>query len=100
MTLNNYGILNEVSESGGGIFLVGGSNFNFFSGGSFTSVVVTFIQIYDITTGLNIGEPKSLSVSFSGPFYVIISISGEVSTSTTSKLEFRTHISSNRTCFV
>ena len=86
VTLNNYGILEDVTGGSGGIYLVGGSNFNFFAGGSFSSSVATFIQIYDIETGSNIGGAFSLSVTFSGPFYVIIAISGEVTTSTTSEL--------------
>ena len=85
VTLNNYGILQDVTGSSGGIFLVSGSNFNFFAGGSFSSVVATSIFIYDSSTGVNIGDGFSISVSFSGPFYIIVSVSGSITTSTTSK---------------
>ena len=85
VTLNNYGILQDVTGSSGGIFLVTGSNFNFFAGGSFSSAVATALRIYDSTTGATTGTSLTLSASFSGPLFVSVSSTGQISTSTTSK---------------
>ena len=83
--LNIYGVLEDVTGGTGGIFVPAGSNFNFFEGSTFVSVVATFLIVFDPATGLPIGQPFSLSVSFSGPLFIIISITGEITESRTSK---------------
>jgi hypothetical protein len=63
--------------SGGGIFIPSSSAFNFFGGGIFTSTFASaFIQVFSLTTGLSIGTPEILGSSFSGPYFITISVDG------------------------
>jgi hypothetical protein len=80
--LNVYGTL-SFACSGGGINIPPNSEVNFYSGGSFTSIVVTFIQVYNPSTNVNIGQPMPLQISFSGPYFITITITGTIYTSTT-----------------
>ncbi|CAF3665345.1 unnamed protein product [Rotaria socialis] len=74
--LNVLGRLNFVG-SGGGILIPSSSAFNFFGGGSFTSIFASaFIQVFSLTTGLSIGTPKILGSSFTGPYFITISVGG------------------------
>ena len=83
LILRVYGTLEDVTGGTGGILLPIGSSFNFYTGARFVSIVATFLRIYDPSTGLFVGEPFVLSISFSGPFFIIISITGEITTTTT-----------------
>jgi hypothetical protein len=83
-----YGILQDATESAGGIFLTSGSNFNLFGGGSFSSSVSTFLFIYNVETGVTIGTGLTLSASLTGPYFVSVSVTGETSVSTSSKESF------------
>jgi len=68
---------------GGGIFLPPGSGFNILAGGSFISAVATFIQVYDLLTGINIGVPTVLGLSYLGPYFITISVTGVITIGTT-----------------
>ncbi|CAF4824989.1 unnamed protein product, partial [Rotaria socialis] len=35
-----------------------------------------FIQVFSLTTGLSIGTPKILGSSFTGPYFITISVGG------------------------
>ena len=76
VTINVLGTLSFVA-SGGGIYMIGGngitSSINILTGGEFTSVVVTFIQEYDILTGANIGPPFILATIIIGPDCMTVS---------------------------
>ena len=85
LTLACYGTLQDATGGSGGIFLPKGSNFNFYAGAQFVSAVATTLFIYDPATGATIGVGLSLSVSFSGPFFISVSVSGFISTSITGK---------------
>jgi hypothetical protein len=82
--LNCFGTLQDVTGETGGIFVTGGSNLNFFTSATFFSTVATFLRVYDRVTDANIGEGLSLSVSFTGPYYISVSVSGAISTSSSS----------------
>jgi len=84
LKLQIYGVLEESTGGTGGIYIPAGSALNFFPGGSFFSLVATSLIIYDPLTG-TILTRFALSVSFSGPFYITISLSGSISISYTSK---------------
>jgi hypothetical protein len=76
-----YGTLAFVGSLGGGIYIPGGSFINFFPGAIFTSTVVTFIQIIDAVTLVNIGVRFTLATLISGPYFITISITGIISIS-------------------
>jgi hypothetical protein len=80
-----YGILQDATESAGGIFLTSGSNFNLFGGGSFSSRVSTFLFVYNVETGVTIGTGLALNMSISGPYFVSVSNTGEITVNTSSK---------------
>ena len=84
LQLQCYGVLSDATGGTGGIYIPAGSALNFFPGGSFFSLVATSLIIYDPLTGAILTR-FALSVSFSGPFYITISLSGTISTSTTGK---------------
>jgi hypothetical protein len=88
---NVFGALSFIC-SGGGIYIPGGhgtrSGINFFYGSSFTSIVETFIQIFDILTGDNIGAPLILPTVLTGPYFVIITIDGTIIINVISMKEF------------
>ena len=73
--------------SGAGIYIPTSSAVDFYGGSAFTSQVVTFIQVYNSATGANIGSSMTLSISFSGPYYITISSNGTISVSVTSMNE-------------
>ena len=77
-----YGTLQDVTGTAGGIFLTVGSNFNFFVGASFSSLVTTSLFIYNSTTGATIGTGLRLNRTFSGPYFVSVSNTGTTSIST------------------
>ena len=79
---NCYGRLEDVTGHSGGIFLPKGSSFNFFTGAVFLSVVPTFLIIFDPVTGEVVGTSLALSVTFTGPFFVTVSDTGVLTTST------------------
>ena len=85
VTLNGYGTIEDVTGGTGGIFIPLKSNFNFFAGGRFSSTVATFLRVFDTTTGSTIGAGFRLSASLTGPLFVGVSSSGDITTSTTSK---------------
>ena len=89
--LNVRGSLGFVC-SGGGIILPSGggikSEIKFFAGGGFAGAVATFIQIVDVVTGINVGSPFDLSITFSGPYFLIIAIDGSITVSVTGMKEF------------
>jgi hypothetical protein len=78
--------------SGGGIYIPSGngitSSINFFGGSSFTSVVVTFIQVVDLVTGVSIGTALTLQTTFIGPYFITISVTGTISISVIGMKEF------------
>jgi hypothetical protein len=77
--------------SGGGIFLPGGpgskSGIKFFDGGSFAGAVVTFIQLVDLVTGVDVGEQVDLAVVLVGPYF-LTSGNGTIIISLTGMIEF------------
>lgn len=73
--LNILGSLSFVG-SGGGILIPAGSNLNIFGSGKFTSSIASFIQVFNILTGVNIGTPQTLGLSFTGPYFVTVPTSG------------------------
>jgi hypothetical protein len=75
-----WGQLSSVC-GGGGIFLPPGSAMNFYPGGKFISLESTFIQVFDITSGLNIGTELLLDILINGPYFITISLSGDISIS-------------------
>ncbi len=79
---NCFGTLADVTGGTGGIFLPVGTAFNMFGGAIFTSLVATSIKTY-IPGTTTILSSMSISASFSGPFFVAVSTSGSISTSTT-----------------
>lgn len=83
MTFNNYGLMEEVSGTTGGIYIAVGTQLNFFPGARFRARVDTFLYVYNPATGATLSSIR-LSASFSGPFYISVSITGVISTSTTS----------------
>jgi hypothetical protein len=89
--LNAFGALSFIC-SGGGIYIPGGhgttSGINFFDGCSFTSIVATFIQIFDTLTGDDMGEPFIVPTVLAGPYFVIIPIDGTIIISVISMKEF------------
>ena len=89
--INGFGILSVV-DSVGGIFIPDGngitSSINIFSGDTFTSVVVTFLQLVDTVTGTNIGAPVQFSTIRIQRCFVTISATGIITISTTSMNEF------------
>ena len=84
LKLQCYGVLEDATGGTGGIYIPAGSVINFFPGGSFFSIVATSLIIYDPLSGTILSR-FTLSASFSGPFYISVSLSGFVSTSTTCK---------------
>ena len=82
--LNCYGILSDVTGTTGGIFVPPGSTLSFFEGSSFSSLVATVLRVYNPTSNVLIGTGLVLSTSFRGPFFIYISITGEITTSSTS----------------
>ena len=85
-TLNANGTIEDTTGGTGGILIPFGSNFNLFGGAKFVSSVSTFLRVFDPTTGATVGDGLSLSGSLSIPFFVGVSSTGQVSTSSTSKL--------------
>lgn len=85
--LNIFGKLSFFGIAGAGIYLPFGSTFNLMPGSSFASEVITFIQVYSIITGLNVGTPFTLPMSLDGPYYVTISSGGLISLSITGMKE-------------
>ena len=85
-TLNIYGVLADVTGSTGGILLPFGSNFNLFASARFTSGVATTLRVFDPATGSPVGSGLSLSAALSIPFFAAVSSTGEVETSTASKI--------------
>ena len=83
-----YGILEDVTGGTGGIYLTTTSSFNFFVGARFSSLVATFLYIYDPATGLTVGEGFQLSVNFEGPFSIVISSTGTISITTGGSFSF------------
>ena len=84
-TLNANGTIEDATGGTGGILVPFGSNFNLFGSARFVSSVVTFLRVFDPTTGSTVGDGLSLSASLSIPFFVGVSSSGAVATSTSSK---------------
>jgi hypothetical protein len=68
-----------------GIYLPGGSDFNFFSGASFFSLLSISLRIYDPLNGTEIGSGITLSTSFSGPYFLTISETGVTAINTIRK---------------
>jgi hypothetical protein len=84
LKIDCYGILVDATGGTGGIILPVGSALNFFNGASFSSAVATFLRISDLVSGAILPEQLSLGTSFSGPFYIAISLTGIITTSITS----------------
>ena len=84
-TFNIHGTLNFLPTSGGSIYLPFGCGFNFFGGAIFTSSRAITIRIYDISVGGEGTVLINISGTFSGPYYVSISITGEVQESSERK---------------
>ncbi len=74
--------------SGSGIFLVSSSTFDLLAGSSFTTVTVTFLQVFNPITGVLIGAPYSIDSSVTIPLYFIIAADGTYTVSHTGKKEF------------
>lgn len=87
VALDVFGTLSFVGTTGAGIYVPGGSYVYFWSGSSFISTVTTFIQTYDPTTLQNIGASLTLVSGFSGPYFIVISITGTITGGTTSMRE-------------
>ena len=83
--INCYGYLTYVTGNDGGIFVSVSSSLNLFTNGTFTSGVATFLQVYDASTGGTIGAQFNLTVSINGPFFIVVSSTGDISTNATSK---------------
>ena len=73
--------------SGGSIRLPVGSLFSINDGAAFTSVSGSSIQIFDPSTGGNIGAPVDLPTSFSGPKFFQVSASGSITVTATGTLQ-------------
>lgn len=84
--INCFGTVLEFTGEAGGIFVVGGSDINIFTDATFSSAVATILRVYNLPTGATIGEGLSLSVSIAGPYFIIVSLSGAISTSLSSNL--------------
>jgi len=74
--LEIYGLLSFVG-GGGGILIPTNSALDFYPGGSFLSLILTYLQVFDPITGLFIGSSYMLSLSFAGPLYFTISALGQ-----------------------
>ena len=84
--LNCFGKVEDVTGGAGGIFVPVGSNVNFFASATFSSVVATFIRVFNLQTGETIGDGLSLSVSFAGPYFLSVAVSGAVTVSSSSNV--------------
>lgn len=83
MIFNINGVMEDVSGTTGGIYIVVGTQLNLFPGARFRAQVDTFLYVYDPLTGATLSSMR-LSVSITGPFFISVSLTGVISTSTTS----------------
>jgi hypothetical protein len=83
--IDNYGILSDVSGGTGGLYIPPDSSFNIFPTGSFTSLVNTFLFVYNLDTFAVIGIPITLLTSMFGPYYIFISADGTYTINTIGK---------------
>ena len=95
---NIFGILNFVS-SAGGLYLPFGSAFNLFGGAQISSSIVVEVRTYDVKIG-GVGTiVSSFTSSFSGTFYVSVSVEGVAVESSEGKqnysIEILNHFSSS-----
>jgi len=81
---NINGILQFLPSSGGNIFLPYGCIFNFFATAQFMSSVSINIQTYTGTID-SASLMTAISTAFQGPYFIIISISGEITQTDTGK---------------
>jgi hypothetical protein len=86
IVVNIFGILEDVTGTAGGIFIPLGSSVNFFAGARFISIIPTFLIIIDPITGRPVGQPFGLSSAIVPPFFITISLTGIITTSTSGKL--------------
>ena len=84
MTFDVYGTMQDVSGTTGGIYVTVRTSINFFAGARFTAEIDTFLYVYDPETGATISSLR-LSASFTGPFFITVSATGVISTSTVGK---------------
>ena len=84
-TFNIHGTLNFLPTSGGSIYLPFGCGFNFFGGAKFTSSRAISIRTYNILIGGEGTFVITIDSTFVGPYYVSISITGEIQQSSNSK---------------
>ncbi len=75
-----YGILKYLPLNTDGIFLPIGSAFNFYAGASFASSSSITLTTYDTATNVIVGAGISISSSFSGPYFALISENGDIVT--------------------
>ena len=95
---NIFGILNFVS-SAGGLYLPFGSAFNLFGGAQISSSIAVEVRTYDVKIG-GVGTiVSSFTSSFSGTFYVSVSVEGVAVESSEGKqnysIEILNHFSSS-----
>ena len=83
VTLNCNGRLQAATGGTGSIFIPLNSEFNFFAGATFVSTTSVSLIIYNTATSATVGTALTLSSSLSGPYFVTVSSSGQVTTSIT-----------------
>ena len=69
----------------GGIYVVGGTDLNFYEGGAFESNIFITLFVYNIVTNEIIGTGVSWGLSFFGPRFFIILIDGTITETTARK---------------
>jgi hypothetical protein len=85
---NIYGTLKfqaSVSVGNGSIYVVGGTDLNFYEGGTFESDIFINLFVYNIITSEIIGIGISWGFSFLGPRFFIILIDGTITETTARK---------------
>ncbi len=75
-----YGVLKYLPLNTDGIFLPIGTAFNFYANASFVSNSSITLISYDPVTNVTVGVGISISSSFSGPYFALISENGDIVT--------------------